>query len=120
MLVKKIGRFKNNRGPGFVRSLFGANNPSRSSVFYNRVHEVCRISQDVSLFFSGILLGTGQFMTGIAMLALKAIMGLVDDEVSYRRSYFLTKEAMSSVKNHRRSSKSKRVCSNNLRTQRNH
>ena len=120
MLVKKIGRLKNNRSSSFVRSLFGANNPSRSSIFYNRVHEVCRISQDISLFFSGILLGTGHFMTGITMLALKSIMGLIDDEVSYRRSYALTKEAMSSVKNHRKSSKSKKVRSNNFRTQRNH
>ena len=68
--------------------------PKRSSRFYNTVHEVCKISQDVFLFFGGIMLGTGQFVTGVTMLVLKVVIGLVDEEISYRKAYTLTREAV--------------------------
>jgi len=107
MIVGGSGRLRNRRGVSLIRSIlplqslnpFNAPppNPRRSSRFYNTVHEVCKISQDIFLFFGGVLLGTGQFVTGVAMLILKVVIGLVDEEMSYRKAYTLTREAVNGV-----------------------
>jgi len=101
---KGAGWFRGRRRLRLIRSLFPLRslnpfstsppNPRRSSRFYNTVHEVCKVSQDVFLFFGGIMLGTGQFVTGVAMLVLKVVIGFVDEEVSYRKAYTLTREAV--------------------------
>lgn len=107
MVVKEAGRFRSRRGFSLIRSIFPLQslnpfstsppNPKRSSRFYNTVHEVCKISQDVFLFFGGIMLGTGQLATGIGMLILKVVIGFIDEEISYRKAFTLTKEAVNGV-----------------------
>ena len=66
----------------------------RISRVYNTVHEVCRVAQDLSLFLGGIFLGSGDITTGVMMLAIKVTLGILDDEVSYRKAYAITKEAI--------------------------
>ena len=104
MTIGGGARLRCRRGVSLIRSIFRLQslnpfnasppNPTRSSRFYTTVHEVCKISQDIFLFFGGVLLGTGQFVTGVTMLILKIVIGLVDEEMSYRKAYTLTKEAV--------------------------
>ena len=74
--------------------MYGALKPRVDSRFYNTVNQLCKALQDLLLFFGGALLGAGDVVAGLSLLAAKVALTVFSEEVSYRKSYAITREVL--------------------------
>ena len=68
--------------------------PRVDSRFYNTVNQLCKALQDLLLFFGGALLGAGDVTVGLSLLLAKVALTVFSEEVSYRKSYAITREVL--------------------------
>ena len=68
--------------------------PRIDSRFYNTVNQLCKALQDLLLFFGGALLGAGNVAVGLSLLLVKVALTVFGEEVSYRKSYAITREVL--------------------------
>ena len=64
------------------------------SRLYNTMSQLCKVAQDLLLFFGGAMLGTGNVVLGTLMLLAKVALTVLGEEVSYRKSYAITREVL--------------------------
>jgi len=73
---------------------YGTLKPRVDSRFYNTVNQLCKALQDLLLFFGGALLGAGNVAVGLSLLLVKVALTVFGEEVSYRKSYAITREVL--------------------------
>ena len=73
---------------------YGTLKPRVDSRFYNTVNQLCKALQDLLLFFGGALLGAGDVIAGLSLLTAKVALTVFSEEISYRKSYAITREVL--------------------------